>query len=322
MTYNKSIKAKLYNYFTTRLNLKSSTNGYLRGDCPYCGSKNTFGIHIEKLRTNCFKSCGVPQPLGLLMYIEGFSTYTEARQFLNIQQEYEAYDRVFKVQKVERQKLELPEGYTLISLGKGKLANAARHSMEKRGFKSSALSKLGVGYTLEGEYAGYIIFPFYREGSRLEFFQGRLFAGSGPKMKNPPEEIYGVGKSQLIYNRDAMYMYNKVYIVESITNALTLGDRAIALLGKKASTYQISEILKSPCEELVIILDPDARLDAIHLCMKLCPYKRIKLVYWGEPIDDGPDINDLGKAETLRRVKLAEYVNYNKLLKLKNETAK
>jgi hypothetical protein len=319
--FNTRIKGKLYKYFMERLNLKSSTNGFIRGDCPYCNGKFTFGINIERWRVNCFKNCGVPSnPLDLLMEMENLETINEARAFLNIQQDYLAYENLIPKEKaLVRTPIELPESYTLLNLGSGMLADAARKSMIKRGFNVRKLAQLGTGYCTEGHYAGYIIFPFFHR-TQLEFFQGRKFAGMGPKMMNPNEEDYGVGKSQLIYNRDALYMYKKIYVLESITNAITLGDRAIALLGKKASPYQISAMIKSPCEELIVILDPDARVEAINLCMILSQYKKTKLVYWGKLSDEGPDVNDLGKKETLQRVKAAEYVNYNSLIKLKSQT--
>lgn len=322
MTYNKSVKAKLYRYFTSRLVLKNSTNDYLRGDCPYCGSKNTFGINIESLKINCFKNCGIPKkPLKLLMVMENLSTYQEARIFLSATEEHQGYERLVAkaVKHKEYNPIELPQGYTLISMGKSILADAARRSLTKRGFNIKKLAYCGVGYTLEGEYAGYLIFPFY-DNSTLKFFQGRIFAGFGPKMKNPPEEVYGIGKSQLIYNRDALYMYRRVYVVESITNALTIGDNATALLGKKASQYQLSQLIKAPCEEIIIILDPDARSEAIWLALQLVYYKKIKLVYWGNLNDTGPDVNNLGRKETLRRVKATKYTTYAELIRLKRIT--
>lgn len=317
MKITKSIKSKLYPYFKHRLGLKKSTKGFLRGNCPYCGGKFTFGVNIDKLKVNCFKDCGIPRSLlGLVMYLENFETYHELRAFLDIQEEYAAYDSVFKDTKPlkEYPPITLPEGYTPILSGSGLLANAARKYLRNRGFNLKRLSKSGVGYSLVGQYMGYLIFPFYSRGV-LEFFQGRRFASSGPKMQNPKEEDYGIGKTFLIYNRDALFMYTRVYIVESITNALTLGDNAIALLGKTISNYQLSCIIQSPVQEIVIILDPDATMEAVTLALQLIYHKKVKLVYW----PGNQDVNDLGKVKTLDLVKSTPYQKYIDFIKLKNQ---
>lgn len=317
MKVTQSIKSKLYRYFKYRLNLKKSTQGFLRGDCPYCGGKFTFGVNPEKMKVKCFKDCGIPySPLNLIMYLENFETFTELRAFLNIQQEYEAYDALIKgvTKKIDYKPIELPKGYLPISMGQGIMAEAARKAMLKRGFSIKKLNQAGVGYCLEGNYMGYIIFPFYSMG-KLEFFQGRKFAAYGPKMQNPKEEEYGIGKTSLIYNKDALFMYDRVYVVESITNALTLGDSSVALLGKTISTYQLSLLIKCPAQEIVLILDPDALKEAISLAMQLTQYKRIKLVYW----EGDKDVNNLGRKETLSRVKQFGFGGYNDFLKLKNQ---
>jgi len=317
MKYTESIKSKLYKYFRDRLDLKPSTNGYIRGHCPYCGGKNTFGINVNEFKVHCFKDCGVPSPIKLIMFLEDFATYNEARDFLSIQQEYELYDKVHARdrKKLEVKPIELPESFTPISMGRGVMANAARHSLSKRGFNINSLALQGVGYCVEGPYAGYIVFPFYYKG-KLVFFQGRKFAGGGPKMQNPKEEDFGIGKSQLIYNMDAIYMYNHIYILESITNSITLGDRATGMLGKKASPWQISQYIKSPCKKFTLLLDPDAKKEAIELAMVLIQYKEVKLILW----NGDKDVNDLGKKFTLELCKKTPYIHkYGDLTKLKNQ---
>lgn len=320
MSVNKSIKSKLYRYFKQRLNLKPSTNGFLRGNCPHCGGKFTFGVNIEKHKINCFKDCGITtSPLKLVMQLEELETRAELNEFLNIQQEYESYDSLIFNQdysiKPKFNNISLPETFTPINMGNGIIADAARHSLTKRGFDITELAIQGVGYCNGGDYMGYIIFPFF-EKSKLQFFQGRKFAGAGPKMKNPKEEDYGIGKTQLLYNKDALFIYKKIYLVESITNALTIGERGVGILGKKISNYQLSLILKSPCEEVVIMLDPDAMIEAYQLAMTLVQYKRVKVVVW-EPWEDkkGPDVNDMGKKKSLRLAKSFSYENYSYFFK-------
>lgn len=312
--YNQSIKGKLFKYFEGRLRLKKSTKGWWRSDCPYCGGKFTFGVNLESARVKCFKCNQDNSPIELLMYLEGFETYMEARKFLNIQQEFEAYERlVKKEERVEKLDLSLPDSFHILGNGDSFMAKAARNYLKKRGFNISKLSLSGIGYCTDGEYAGYIVFPYY-VGGKLVYFQGRRYMGVGPKMKNPNAEIYGIGKTSLIYNMDALYIYKKVYILESITNCQTLGDNAIGLSGKKVSTWQSTQILQSPCEQLVIVLDPDAMDEAYKMAMQMVHYKRVKVVR----LPEEKDVNDLGRKETLNFVRSSEYLTYNQILKLKN----
>lgn len=310
--YNDSIKGKLYNYFKTRLNTKKSTKGWSRTDCIYCGGKFTFGLHIDKRKAHCFKCGEHKSPVELLMDIENFTTLQEAYRLLNLQEEYEQYDGRVSTGPIEYKELTLPESFTPILYESSIMGKLAQKYLKKRRFNIDKLARKGVGYCTAGEYEGYIIFPFYQK-SKLVFFQGRTFLNNGPKMRNPPEEDFGIGKTQILYNADALYIYNKVYLVESITNAETLGDNAVASLGKVVSTWQLSQIISSPCSTVVIILDRDATKEAIGLAMQLVMYKRVKLVI--PPGDD--DVNDMGRKMTKALEKEFAYTNYQELFSLK-----
>jgi len=316
MSYNKSIKSKLYGYFKQRLNTKKSTKGWERCDCIYCGGDYTFGIHIGDSRAKCFKCGEHPSLFGLVMFIEGFETYQELRAFLNVQQEYEAYDRIQEVRVLKDvSEIELPPNFTLINYAPNKIGRMAQRYMTKRGFEIDNLTLRGVGYCDDGPYMGYIVFPFYSRG-KLIYYQGRRFIQFiGPKMKNPNEEELGIGKTKIIYNEEALYMYNKVWVVESITNSLTLGDRSTSTLGKSVSQYQISKIISSPCTKVIIGLDRDAIDKACYLGMQLVNYKKVKIII--PPTDD--DINDMGKAEAQRLEKGSPYLKYVDILRLKNK---
>lgn len=312
--YNSSIKGKLFKYFEGRLSLKKSTNGWWRCDCVHCGGNHSFGVHLEMYKVKCFKCDHISNPIELLLFIEGLETFQQAWEFLKIQQEYEAYERMVVKDKVETVLMELPDSFTLLMQGDSLMGKAARTYITKRGFDIEKLSYQGIGYCTNGDYAGYIIFPYYRKG-KLIYFQGRKYMGYGPKMHNPSEELYGIGKASLIYNEDALFIYNKIYILESITNALTLGENTIALSGKTISPIQFSKIIQSPCERIIITLDPDAIDKAILMAMQMVHYKRIKLV----KLPEEKDVNDIGKKETLKLVHESPYLIYKDLLRLKNQ---
>lgn len=250
----------------------------------------------------------------MAMDIEHFTEYSELLQLLN---NGDYGELTFKEDKVEiqgRRELFLPEGFRNISKGESQLARSMRSYIKKRGFSIERLSKQGVGYCDTGQYFGYLIIPYTYQGV-LRYYNARLVIGNGPRYRNPDKDISGLGKEFIIFNHDALEMYDSVYICEGAFNAMTLGDRAIALQGKHISRYQLNELIKSPVKRFILLLDSDAKDKAIDLALKLVAYKKVKVVF----PPDGKDVNDLGVKNTLKLVYGIRYQGYNDLIKLKNE---
>lgn len=310
MILGTNLKRKINHYLKENLGMYDYRKGWLKGDCPYCG-EHKFGVNLGMNRTNCFKCESHPRPIDLIMEIEGLNSMPE---LLSLLQLFEGIDYVEQEVKALELKSEvtLPEGYRNIKRGDSIIAKAARHFVKKRGFSIDKVSRLGWGYCTKGKYAGYLIMPFYI-ANRLVYYNARIFMGPGAKFNNPLIEEFGLGKSMLIYNRDALEIYNKVYLFESVTNSVTMGYNAIATGGKKVSNYQIDKIIKSPCEKLVIGLDDDAIDDAIDLALKISPYKKVKILFF----PPGKDANDLGRKETLKLEFRTRYMRYKEVLSLK-----
>ena len=320
MIYNEAIQKALYAWFTQRLNMEPYHKGWLRGDCPNptCRAIGKFGVNLFHNRSNCFKCGSTTRPITIVMDIEGLTTYHEVRALLtNYSSEtFSAFQRKQEVKESPKQKstLSLPEGYKLLIFGDSQLAKSARAYIKGRGFNIRTLSYQGIGYCDKGIYLGCIIFPFYYEG-KLIYFQARRYIELGEKFQNPDSESFGVGKSELIWNRDALYTYRKIRLMESVTNCLTLGTRGVGILGKKASPIQISTLIQAPVEEYNIILDPDALKEAIGLAYKLIPYKIVKISI----LPEGQDVNSYGKEKTLKIIKEAEPLTYGKLATIKSK---
>lgn len=310
--YNESIRGKLFEYFEKRLSVKPSTGGWYRSDCFYCGGKFTMGINLLKSYVHCFKCGEKVNPIQLLMDMEGFEEFVQARNFLNLAAEYEKYQDFKSDKKVEKKQISLPPGFHSIDDVEDRIGKSAQRYLRKRGFSIKKLATLGVGYCNSGEYLGYIVWPYYQNGN-LVFFQGRKFMDLGPKMKNPEKGQFGVGKTEVIYNIDALFIYNICYIVESITNANTLGDRACATSGKTFSRWQFNVFYKAPCKGYIFLLDEDAYDIAIKQAMQLVHHKRVKVVQM--PKDK--DVNDLGKKKTLKLIKSTPWQTYSDLLRIK-----
>ena len=306
------LKSRLHKYFEIKLQAFDYRHGWMKSRCPFCGKEMKFGINLGLNRTNCFRCGEHPSAVDLVMHLEGLERYTDVVRFLENEQ-FSGY--VFKEEAFElkgRKELYLPEGFKLLNQGTSTLAKSARAYVKRRGFDIDTVSKMGWGYGTKGKYFGYLIIPFHEKG-QLTYFNARLFIGNGPRYNNPDTSESGLGKSFIIYNKDALEMYKTVFICEGAINAQTMGERGIASGGKAISRYQINEIIKSPVERIIILFDPDAKHNAIDLALKLVQYKKVKVVF----LPEGKDVNDLGRKETLRRVYQVHYQNYQELLQLK-----
>lgn len=314
MKITNNFKSKLYTYFIKKLGAFKYKHGWLRVPvCPYCGRKEKMGINLSMYRTNCFRCGEHPNPAQMVMDIENIDTWPELIHLLN-QDSFSDYTfKEEKVELLEKKPLYLPEHFQNISFGESQLAKTFRNYIKSRGFDIDVLSRLGVGYCNDGKYFGYLIIPFYY-GKELRYYNARKVIGNGPRYMNPDKDITGLGKEFIIYNHDALYMYKTVYICEGALNALTLGERSIATMGKHISRYQINELIKSPCERFIILLDSDAKDKALKLALELVYYKKVKVVF----LPEGKDVNDLGKNTTLKYVWNTHYQDYQDLIEIKN----
>ena len=213
------------------------------------------------------------------------------------------------IERIERIQTVLPDGYRNLMVGNGRLGRTARKYIKNRGFDPEEMALKGWGYGTEKEYFGYIIIPFYI-GGNLIYYNARKFIGDGPKYRNPKIEDFGLGKSLIMYNSDALALYNTIYLVEGAINAETIGDQGVATGGKKISHYQISMIQKSDVDRVVILLDPDAVEDAVKVALNMSYHKQVKVVV----LPDETDVNDLGLEKTMKMVDNSDWLDYNKLL--------
>ena len=314
MKVTNQFKGKIKTYLVKRLGAFEYKHGWLRVPvCPYCHRENKMGVNLSLNRCNCFRCGEHPSPIQLIMDVEKFDTFHEVYKYLNNGDFNELTFTDEKVELAEPKPVYLPEGYTNISFGTSQLAKSMRGYCIKRGFHIELLSKCGIGYCTTGALLGYLIIPFYYRG-QLRYYNARNVMGSGPRYNNPNKDITGVGKEFIIFNHDALFMYKTVYLCEGAINALTMGEKGIATMGKSVSRYQINEIIKAPVEHIIILLDHDAQDKAIDLAMKLVNFKKVKVILF----PDDRDVNDLGKKSVMKMIYNTHYQNYQELVTLKN----
>lgn len=311
--YNSFVASKLYSYFITKGGLKETPKGWLVGDCPHCGKENKFGVHVETNRSNCFVCLQKTKLLPLVKVMEGFDTFSQVYNLLN---NYDSFK--LKVQRADRPKKivkpfvnNLPPEYRLVGLVDTRMDKLVRSKLKARGIGLTRAMLLGIGYCLKGTYSARIIIPFYRDGD-IVYFNAWSMVATGAKYTNPDEDTLGRGKGQVIYNHDALYTYNKVWMFEGVFNALTIGLTATATGGKQITQWQLNEYNSSPCKAVVIAWDSDAYLEAIQVAMKIVHTKRVKVLKF----PPGKDANDIGKQATKEIEKNTPYMNYKELYKL------
>lgn len=316
MKITNQFKSKLKTYFIKRLGAFEYRHGWMRiPTCPYCGREHKLGVNLSMYRTNCFRCNAHPSPAQLIMDIEGFTEYHELINFLNNGQFDELQFKEEKIELSDAKPVYLPDGFKLINQGTSQVARSIRSYMSSRGFTIEELSKHGIGYVAtEGPFFGYLIIPYYYKGT-LRYYNARNVIGQGPRYNNPNKDITGLGKEFIIFNQDALDMYSSIFICEGAINALTMGDRAIATMGKAISAYQVNQLIKSPVNRFILLLDFDARDYAINLALKLVAYKKVKVILF----KDNRDVNDLGKKAVLKMIYKTRYQSYQDLIKLRNE---
>ncbi|MCM1438818.1 MAG: hypothetical protein NC131_06355 [Roseburia sp.] len=314
MKISNDFKSKLKTYFIKRLGAYEYRHGWMKLPvCPYCGRENKMGINLSTYRTNCFRCGEHPRPSQLVMDVENIDVWSDLLRFLD-SADFTTYTfKEEKVELLEKKPVYLPEGFQNIKYGTSQLANTMRGYVKKRGFDVQELSRMGIGYCNDGPLFGYLIIPFYYRGE-LRYYNARLVIGNGPRYNNPNKDTTGLGKEFIIYNYDALFMYKSVYLCEGAINAMTMGERGIATMGKAISAYQVNEIIKSPVERIIILLDPDAKEQAINLALKLVHYKSVKVVF----LPEGKDCNDLGRKKVFKYIYSTHYQDYNDLMQLKN----
>lgn len=318
MKVTNDFKSKIKTYLVKRLGAFDYRHGWMRIPvCPYCHRENKMGVNLSLFRCNCFRCGEHPSPSQLIMDVEGLETYSELLKLLGNGQFTELQFIESKVELAEAKSVYLPEGFKLLTHGDSTLSRTFRSYVKSRGFTPEALSRHGVGYITKGDLFGYLIIPFYYNGV-LKYYNARKVIGNGPRYNNPTKDITGLGKEFIIFNHDALDMYKSVYICEGAINALTIGDRGVATMGKSISRYQLNQFIKSSVSHFIILLDPDAKAQAIDLALKLVPFKKVKVVI----LPDDTDVNDLGKSETLKLVYKTRYQDYQDLIRLRNSIQK
>ena len=294
---------KAYTYFAKNFALKKTSQNWYAFDNPFDSGgegKKKMAVKFSWQRVKCWRT-------GYSATISDFIADYEGLQIRGVIDLVESckessldlmdLDSVRVKKSVEGVKM--PYGYMNILEGDTVLAKRARKYLRGRGFDLNMLDLMGFGYCYrhgeeaDEDYFGYIIIPFKTLGS-LQYFIGRDFIGNFLRYKNPNKNKFGVGKADILFNEDALLIYNRNFVVEGWSDAVTLGPEAVATLGWSVSDIQRTKLIESNCDELVFIPDVGKYKEAVKLAMKFIDLKEsVIVVNLDELSEYGDDVNSI-----------------------------
>jgi len=312
-------KSKVFAYFDRHHGpLRKSTNGWYDGTCPFCGEKK-LAVSFDYLQVKCWRGCFNGFAAHFIMKVEGIKYF----EVLDLIDGYPVmpldFSHIPRYKNVEVSDIGLPVGFKSITQGKGQLGiRARRYLQEDRGFNIEYLDQIGVGYCNENDpdddFFGYIIIPFKVHG-KLSYFIGRDFIGNFPRYKNPNREKFKIGKAELFFNEEALYMQDKVYLTEGWTDAATMGEQGISVQGNSLSGLQKSKIITSPVEEVIIAIDAGFYRQGLRIARDLIQYKRVKVLNLDLLKPFGKDPNELGKDRIIELESITNQLGFKTLYK-------
>lgn len=267
----------------------------LQYNCPICDegkNKGNLEINYSKLVMKCWKCCDLPEGLkgSLRKLVKQFGTHLDVKLYDNLTDGI-TYSHSGNTEN-QIISVDLPKEF--ISFLKGNPSDItykeALNYLKDRGIDSETIIKYNIGYCENGQYRGRIIIPSYDKEGKLNYFVGRSFSGHKLKYKNPQ-----IPKENIIANEMNINWDSTIYLVEGMFDMIGLRMKnTIPLLGKVLHNKLYSTILEKANGNVVILLDPDARKQAIQIYHKLNSGRLMGKVRFID-LPDGMDISDINR---------------------------
>lgn len=161
----------------------------------------------------------------------------------------------------------LPEGYKKLSecTDKDYKSSQAKAYLYDRGITDDIISEYNIGYTFRGPLYNRIIIPSYDSHGILNYYVSRWFPKEYNKLKYINPEIE---KESIIFNEGKLNLDSTIYLVEGATDHIVIPN-SIPLLGKYISDILLDLLHDKAMANIVIVLDDDAKKDAINLYNKI-----------------------------------------------------
>jgi len=292
---------------------QSTSKGNYAFKCPFCTHhKNKLEINLNTTsKRENFWHCWVCGAKGktLLTLFKKIKTPDNKISDLNI-----LIVPTKKEEHIPISAIELPKEFISLSHSiEDKVAQIeAKHALrflKKRNISSDDIIKYNIGFCKEGKYEYRVIVPSYDEQGKLNYFIARDYKEpSLQKYKNPPASAKDVIGFELYINWDA-----PIILVEGIFDALTIKRNVIPLFGKVIHGKLMEKLVKSSVDRIYIVLDNDARRDALKQAEMLMSYG--KEVYIVEM--EGKDANEIGFEQFFKTIEQTYPLNLQSLIEKK-----
>jgi len=179
-------------------------------------------------------------------------------------------------------------------------SNRTLKYLKGRGFTEQQVIQYQLLCDPIGDYINRVIVPFF-EDNKPVYFQARDITGLAELKVLNPQAKSDVGKSCFLFNLDQARDHDSVIICEGWASAMSAGYNSVAISGKVASDRQKS-LLKRYWKKYLIMLDADAKKEALALACELIPYGTVDLVLLGDgdPNDYSAEDLDSFKSHAVR----------------------
>ena len=237
--------------------------------CPFCDADNSAGhlhVNFNKSKAVCHR-CGY-----------GAGNLVKVFQDLNIE-EPEVYvtaitrdtktflDDIWQKDIDEKgaEKVELPKGYTVLSVNSTCPISKIflGYLRYVRRMTDSEISSIPIGYTLQGEFSGRLIFPVYMHG-KLVYYTSRAVISGAPKARHPK-----IDRRSVLYGIDWLLSTDHIYLVEGIFDTMAYRNSSLALFSHHIRAEQAGILRKLNPKEVTVSFDSDVTKDHIY---KTCKY--------------------------------------------------
>jgi DNA primase len=270
--------------------------GQISFDCPICSydikalddldGKGNLEVNYKHGVYKCWVCAESHDTHGsVYKLIKKFGNPRQLKKYLLLRPEDdEAAQRVYKTVKLPKEFI--PFASVSAGLKMTPQYRQAYNYIKSRNISELMCQKFNIGFCYNGLYENRIIIPSYDENGFVNYFIARSYLQKTKRKYMNPE----AQKEILIFNEKLIDWESPIYLVEGAFDSIFLNN-AIPMLGKFMSEY-LYNTLYTKAKKIIIVLDPDAWVDAERLYHKLNCGKLMNKV-WIIKLEGNNDIADL-----------------------------
>ena len=303
-------------------------------DCPFCTDRRKrFRMNRYKLLAWCFNCEWRGNAIAFVKDYKQ-TNWKNSLDIVNFYQEFQPlpnsiYEEVFEKILLEgdpdtrKNYIPLPSDFNLLSESKSIVSERFKKYLKRRNVTNKQIDTHGMGYCLEGivelgqnkrtKLNNHVFIQSFDDDLKTpNYWMARTISDNvQPKVFNPVGGINTINKSDVVFNLNNAKKTGFAIITEGVFDSLTVGESGVCLFGKTLSINQLLLLIKADLESIYIMLDSDARGNAVKIANEL--QKHIGQVYLCD-IRQG-DPNEIGRKGCLQLIKDAE--KYSNLTALK-----